>query len=77
MLKCFVQPFTYWQIKKILKFEYWIDLERVYHYKGNRYGNPNRYILLREDGTLAFPQEVTLDNLREYLTQQGYTTDYE
>lgn len=77
MLKYFIQPFTYWQIKKILKNEFWIQLERVYYYKGSRYGKPNMYVLLNEDGTLAFPREVTLDNLREYLTMEGYTTDYD
>lgn len=77
MLSCFIKPFTYWQIKKILKYEYWIDLERVQIYKGNRYGKPNKYVLLHEDGTLAYKHEVTLDILREYLTLEGYDTDYE
>lgn len=76
MLPCFVKPFTYWQIKKILLNDFWIVLQRQYTYKGNRGGQPNKYVLLHEDGTLAYNHEVTLDILREYLTKEGYDIDY-
>lgn len=77
MSHCSVKAFTYYQIKNILKYEYRINLQKVTTYMGKNPVKPNKYILLYEDYTLAFKDEVTLDELREFLTTEGYDLDYE
>ena len=71
-----VTNFTFWKIKKILKNEYGLSLFRIFEYKGTRYGQPKKYDLIAEDGTIV-ASPVTLFALRELLTKEGYTEDYE
>lgn len=68
---------TYSQIKEILRIEYKIDLVPVQIFIGSNNLQPKKYTLLNEDCTLAYPHEVTLETLREYLTSKGYSSNYE
>ena len=67
-----VLPYTYHRIKAIFKEDYGYSLERIFIYKGGRYGQPLRYKLVDSYGE-TIVNNTTLDALRAYLTSEGYT----
>ena len=72
MLDCFILPYSYHRIKQIFRDEYNYSLERIYIYKGSRYGKPNLYKLVDSDGNTVLAN-ITLQALRAYLTAEGYS----
>ena len=71
MLDCFIRPYSYHRIKQIFRDDYLLNLERIYIYKGTRYGQAPRYNLVNVDGEIVM-YNVTLQALRIYLTNEDY-----
>ncbi len=71
MLDCFIKNYSYHRIKQIFRDDYGLTLQRIYTYKGTRYGKPIRYNLVTEDGTIELAN-VTLKALRQHLTAEDY-----
>lgn len=69
---CFTLPFSHWQVKKFFKEYYGMTVEKVWEYKGTRYGHVSLYNVYDIDGKLLY-ERVTLDTLRRVLTIEGFT----
>lgn len=64
-------------VKELLLCEFNIDFVRCQVSIGNN-SQADKYMLMRTDYTLAYPQPVTIDSVIEWLKGKGYSvTDYE
>ena len=71
------QKSNYRAIKELLLCEFNIDLVRCQVNIGTN-SQPDKYMLLKQDNTLAYPEPITIDLVIEWLTKNGFSiTDYE
>lgn len=71
------QKSNYRAIKELLLCEFNIDFVRCQVNIGTD-AQPDKYMLLKQDNTLAYPEPITIDLVIEWLTQNGFSiTDYE
>lgn len=67
----------YMAVKELLLCEFNIDFVRCQVSIGNN-SQPDKYMLLNTDNTLAYPQPVIIDSVIDWLKDKGYSiNDYE